>query len=67
MARDDESKTLSRKPDDKEPFSALAFKIATDPHVGKLTFIRVYSGELNAGDQVLEHAHGQEGTPGPSA
>ncbi|MBI1317386.1 MAG: elongation factor G [Candidatus Hydrogenedens sp.] len=43
---------LSRKPSDEEPFSALAFKIATDPHVGKLTFIRVYSGVLAAGDQV---------------
>jgi elongation factor G len=45
-------KPLSRKPSDDEPFSALAFKIATDPHVGKLTFIRVYSGTLLAGDQV---------------
>ena len=42
-----------RKPSDDEPFSALAFKIVTDPHVGKLTFIRIYSGVLNAGDQVL--------------
>jgi len=42
-----------RKPSDKEPFSALAFKIATDPHVGKLTFVRVYSGEIEAGAQVL--------------
>jgi len=44
---------ISRKPSDDEPFSALAFKIATDPHVGKLTFIRVYSGVLSAGTQVL--------------
>jgi elongation factor G len=42
-----------RKPDDKEPFSALAFKIATDPYVGKLCFFRVYSGALDAGTSVL--------------
>ncbi len=41
-----------RHPDDKEPFSALAFKIATDPFVGNLTFFRVYSGVLNSGDTV---------------
>src|SRR5690606_15834429 len=44
---------LSRKPSDDEAFSALAFKIITDPHVGRLTFIRVYSGTLKAGDQVI--------------
>lgn len=43
---------LTRKPSDDEPFSALAFKIVTDPHVGKLTFVRVYSGMLAAGTQV---------------
>jgi elongation factor G len=43
----------SRKSADEEPFSALAFKIATDPFVGSLTFIRVYSGILNSGDSVL--------------
>lgn len=42
----------SRKPDVKEPFSALAFKIATDPFVGRLCFIRVYSGNLDAGSYV---------------
>ena len=42
-----------RKPDDKEPFAALAFKIATDPFVGKLCFFRVYSGTLEAGTSVL--------------
>jgi elongation factor G len=42
----------SRKADDEEPFSALAFKIMTDPFVGQLTFIRVYSGTLNSGDTV---------------
>ncbi len=41
-----------RHPDDNEPFSALAFKIATDPFVGNLTFFRVYSGVLNSGDTV---------------
>ncbi|UOQ83907.1 elongation factor G [Gracilibacillus salinarum] len=41
-----------RKPDDKEPFSALAFKVATDPFVGKLTFFRVYSGTLKSGSYV---------------
>ena len=43
----------SRKADDKEAFSALAFKLMTDPFVGQLTFIRVYSGVLNKGDTVL--------------
>jgi elongation factor G len=42
-----------RKPSDDEPFSALAFKIATDPYVGNLTFFRVYSGVLNSGDTVI--------------
>jgi elongation factor G len=43
----------ARKSRDDEPFSALAFKIATDPFVGSLTFIRVYSGVLNSGDSVM--------------
>jgi elongation factor G len=43
---------IARHADDKEPFSALAFKIATDPFVGKLCFFRVYSGTVNAGDTV---------------
>jgi len=43
----------TRKADDNEPFSALAFKIATDPYVGSLTFVRVYSGTLNSGDSVF--------------
>jgi len=50
---DDETKEMTRKSDDKAPFSALAFKIMTDPFVGSLTFFRVYSGTLNAGDAVL--------------
>jgi len=43
---------LERRADDKEPFSALAFKIMSDPHVGKLTYFRVYSGTLEAGSYV---------------
>jgi len=46
-------KPISRKPADSEPFSALAFKIMADPFVGQLTFIRVYSGQLNTGDTLL--------------
>ncbi len=44
---------VTRQPDDDEPMAALAFKIATDPFVGRLVFLRVYSGILNAGDTVL--------------
>ena len=46
-------KEISRKPDDKEPFAALAFKIMADQFVGQLTFIRVYSGQLKTGDSIL--------------
>jgi elongation factor G len=49
----DNGETIIRKADDKEPFSALAFKIMADPFVGQLTFIRVYSGQLKTGDSVL--------------
>ena len=49
---DEDEKEDTRPADDKAPFSALAFKIMTDPFVGSLTFFRVYSGVLNAGDQV---------------
>jgi elongation factor G len=48
-----------RRPDDKEPFSALAFKIMTDPFVGQLTFIRVYSGHLKTGDSVINPGRGR--------
>ncbi|MCK5639394.1 MAG: elongation factor G, partial [Gammaproteobacteria bacterium] len=48
-----------RKPYDDEPFAALAFKIATDPFVGTLTFFRVYSGVLNSGDSVLNPVKGK--------
>jgi len=49
----DEEKVIERKPSESEPFSALAFKIMSDPHLGKLTFIRVYSGVLESGSSVL--------------
>ena len=49
----DNGEPILRKADDKEPFSALAFKIMADPFVGQLTFIRVYSGQLKTGDSVL--------------
>ena len=46
-------KKLIREPDDEAPLAALAFKIATDPFVGRLAFLRIYSGVLKAGDTVL--------------
>jgi elongation factor G len=46
-------KTITRKPDDAEPFSALVFKIQTDPHMGKLAYLRVYSGTAEAGTYIL--------------
>ncbi|HPR31601.1 MAG TPA: elongation factor G [Prolixibacteraceae bacterium] len=46
---DEEEKIITRKPDADDPTSALAFKIATDPYVGRLTFVRVYSGKLESG------------------
>jgi elongation factor G len=49
----DNGEIITRHPDDKEPFSALAFKIMADPFVGQLTFIRVYSGQIKSGDSVL--------------
>ena len=51
---------VSRKPSDKEPLSALAFKIAADPFVGKLIFVRVYSGVLNSGGYVLNTTTGDK-------
>ncbi len=48
-----DEKEVERKPEAGEPFAALAFKIATDPYVGRLVFMRVYSGTINAGDTVL--------------
>jgi translation elongation factor EF-G len=49
-----------RKPDVKEPFAALAFKIATDPFVGRLAFFRAYSGRLDAGSYVLNTRSGNK-------
>ena len=49
-----------RKADDKEPFSALAFKIMTDPFVGQLTFFRVYSGVINSGDTIYNPVKGRK-------
>ncbi|MBA4607960.1 MULTISPECIES: elongation factor G [Aeromicrobium] len=56
----DESKNDTRPPSDDAPFAGLAFKIATDPHLGKLTFVRVYSGRLEAGTQVLNVTKGRK-------
>jgi len=51
---------IERKADDAEPFSALAFKIMTDPYVGKLTYLRVYSGTLQKGDTVINTTEGNK-------
>ena len=51
---------IERKPDVSEPFSALAFKIATDPFVGRLAFFRVYSGRLDAGSYILNNRSGNK-------
>ena len=56
----DTNEELSRKPDVKEPFAALAFKIATDPFVGRLAFFRSYSGRLDAGSYVLNNRSGKK-------
>ena len=58
MLEDDSD--AERHADDNEPFSALAFKIATDPFVGNLTFFRVYSGVLNSGDTVFNPVKGKK-------
>ncbi|BDG62217.1 elongation factor G [Caldinitratiruptor microaerophilus] len=52
--------TITRKPSDDEPFSALAFKIMSDPYVGKLCFIRVYSGRLPAGSYIYNATKGKK-------
>ena len=57
---DDNNKKLTRKPLDEEPFSALAFKIMTDPYVGRLSFVRVYSGKISAGDKIYNPNSGKE-------
>ncbi|WP_159951476.1 elongation factor G [Polaribacter septentrionalilitoris] len=56
----DSGDKIERKPDAKEPFSALAFKIATDPFVGRLAFFRSYSGRLDAGSYVLNNRSGKK-------
>ena len=53
-------KPIERHPDNDDPLSMLAFKIAADPHLGKLTYIRVYSGVLKAGQQVLNSTKGHK-------
>ena len=57
--REDESED-ERHPDDNDPFAALAFKIATDPFVGNLTFFRIYSGVLNSGDTIYNPVKGKK-------
>ena len=56
----DTGEEVSRKPDVNEPFAALAFKIATDPFVGRLAFFRAYSGRLDAGSYVLNNRSGKK-------
>ncbi|HRY82672.1 MAG TPA: elongation factor G [Candidatus Moranbacteria bacterium] len=57
---DDETEEIEIKYDDNAPFAALAFKVATDPFVGQLTFFRVYSGMLKAGSYVLNSSKGEK-------
>ncbi len=57
---DEDEHEVSRKPDDSEKFSALAFKLMTDPYVGQLTFVRVYSGVLSKGDTVFNPVKGRK-------
>ncbi|WP_328468075.1 elongation factor G [Streptomyces sp. NBC_00448] len=56
----DADEIIKRKPSDDEPFSGLAFKIMSDPHLGKLTFVRVYSGRLVSGTAVLNSVKGKK-------
>jgi elongation factor G len=58
-AVDDDEEIVERHSSDEEPFSALAFKVMTDPYVGKLTFFRVYSGTLDAGSDVRNSTKGK--------
>ena len=57
---DDDEKPVTRRADDNEKFSALAFKLMTDPFVGQLTFVRVYSGVLSKGDSVYNPIRGKK-------
>jgi elongation factor G len=56
----DEDEKIERKPSDDQPFSGLAYKIASDPHLGKLIYVRVYSGKLEAGSTVLNSVTGKK-------
>ena len=56
----DEDAKLERHPSDDEPLSVLAFKVAADPHLGKLTYVRIYSGVLKSGENVLNTATGKK-------
>jgi elongation factor G len=56
----DENSVMTREPDEDAPVSALAFKIMSDQHLGKLTFVRIYSGTLTAGSQVLNSTKGNK-------
>ena len=56
----DESVRIERHPTDEDPFAALAFKVAADPHLGRLTYIRLYSGKLQAGSTVLNATKGRK-------
>jgi elongation factor G len=56
----DEDTEIRRLPNDDEPFSGLAFKIASDPHLGKLIYVRVYSGKLEAGSTVVNSVNGRK-------
>ncbi|HBK83302.1 MAG TPA: elongation factor G, partial [Flavobacterium sp.] len=57
---EEDQKKIMRRPDVKEPFAALAFKIATDPYVGRLAFFRAYSGRLDAGSYILNTRSGNK-------
>jgi elongation factor G len=57
---DNPEEKLTRSADSKEPFAALAFKVATDPFVGQITFFRVYSGKLVAGSYILNSSNGKQ-------
>jgi len=60
VGEDENGQLVSRKADDNAQFSALAFKLMTDPYVGQLTFIRVYSGVLKSGDTILNPVKGRK-------
>jgi len=59
-APNNEEEAISRKPSDSEPFAGLAYKIASDPHLGKLIYVRVYSGKLEAGSTVVNSVNGKK-------